>query len=231
MTIISLILFLIIFILLFWKWLLLLMLAPVILIDKTRKHNAYIRESESERIPNNGNSEEKYQPSFIRKFLSGYLRYILLKIGFIPSHRVRKFFYKTLFKVSIGKNVVFHYGAEIRAPEKLTIQKGSIIGDKCLLDARNGLFIAENVNISSNVSIYTEQHDHRDPNFACNSNNSFGVQIGKRAWVGPNVIILPKVHIGEGAVIAAGAVVPAKQIGERNHDLQYEFNGFVTPFY
>ncbi len=34
-----------------------------------------------------------------------------------------------------------------------------------------------------------------------------GVKIGKRAFVGPGVIILPDVEIGEGAVVTAGSVV------------------------
>lgn len=65
-----------------------------------------------------------------------------------------------------------------------------------------------------------------------------------RAWIGPNTIILHSVHIGEGAVVAAGAVVtkdvepytivagiPAKKVGDRNRDLKYEFNGKYSPFY
>jgi acetyltransferase-like isoleucine patch superfamily enzyme len=34
-----------------------------------------------------------------------------------------------------------------------------------------------------------------------------GVRIGKRAFIGPGVIILPDVEIGEGAVVTAGSVV------------------------
>lgn len=34
-----------------------------------------------------------------------------------------------------------------------------------------------------------------------------GVRIGKRAFIGPGVIILPDVEIGDGAVVAAGSVV------------------------
>jgi acetyltransferase-like isoleucine patch superfamily enzyme len=34
-----------------------------------------------------------------------------------------------------------------------------------------------------------------------------GVRIGKQAFIGPGVIILPDVEIGEGAVVTAGSVV------------------------
>lgn len=101
-----------------------------------------------------------------------------------------------------------------------------------------GLIIGKNVNFSSNVQVYTLQHDHRDPYFCEQSNKKMSVEIGDRAWLGSSVIVLPGVTIGEGAVCCAGSVVakdvppyaivagiPAKQIGERTHDLRYEFEG------
>jgi acetyltransferase-like isoleucine patch superfamily enzyme/acyl carrier protein len=36
---------------------------------------------------------------------------------------------------------------------------------------------------------------------------SFSVSIGNKAWVGPGVVILPNVTIGDGAVVAAGSTV------------------------
>lgn len=135
-------------------------------------------------------------------------------------------------------DTVIYFNTEIRASWKLKIGKGSIIGDSCILDARNGITIGDNVNLSSEVRIWTEQHDYQDPMFNCNSTPDFHVKINDYAWIGSNVIILPRVTIGKGAVVAAGAVVtksvpdyalvagiPAKQIGERNHNLQYQFDG------
>ena len=64
------------------------------------------------------------------------------------------------------------------------------------------------------------------------------VEIDDRVWLGSNVIVLPGVHIGEGAVCCAGCVVtkdvepyavvagiPAKKVGERLQVLKYEFDG------
>ena len=68
----------------------------------------------------------------------------------------------------IGKNVVIHWKTEIRNPNNLEIGDGCIIGDNAILDARQGLTFGKNVNLSSNVSIYSMQHDYRDPYFACN---------------------------------------------------------------
>ena len=145
--------------------------------------------------------------------------------------------------VNIANNVVIYYGADIRAPWNLKIGKGSIIGDKAILDARCGITIGKNVNFSSEVSIWSEQHDHRDPYFRCETQEKTRVQIGDRVWIGPRAIILHSVKIGEGAIVAAGAVVtknipsfaivagvPAKIIGYRNQHLEYEFDGSYQHF-
>lgn len=166
-----------------------------------------------------------------------------IETGKIPSHHIRRFIYKHIFTVRLADKAVIYYGAEIRSHHKLEIGEGSIIGDNAILDARNGIQIGKNVNFSSGVQIWTEQHAHRDPWFRCLSDSSFKVKIGDRAWIGPRTIILHGVEIGEGAVVAAGAIVtrnvepyaivagvPAKKIGERNHDLRYEFDGSYSPF-
>lgn len=170
-------------------------------------------------------------------------KYALKLISNIPSHTVRKFFYKYIYLVTIRENVVIHYGAEIRNASNLEIGKGSVIGDNALLDARCGIKIGDNVNLSSQVHIWTMQHDYRDPLFNCNETHMGRVIIKDRVWLGPNVTILPKVTIGEGAVVAAGAVVtkdippytvvggiPAKQLGERPQNLKYIFNTPPPPF-
>lgn len=168
----------------------------------------------------------------------GWMRYALFQIGTIPSLHLRKWLYMGL-GARIGKRVVIHFRTEIRSPQHLILGKGTIIGDNSILDARMGLTIGENVNLSSNVSIYTLQHDHRDPLFACNPTaRKMSVEIDNRAWIGSNVVVLPGVHIGEGAVCCAGCVVakdvepyavvagiPAKKVSERPRVLKYEFTG------
>jgi acetyltransferase-like isoleucine patch superfamily enzyme len=126
----------------------------------------------------------------------------------------------------------------------LHIGEGSIIGDRSILDARSGIYIGKNVNFSSNVKIWSFQHDHSDPYFNCTEEKVGAVYIEDRVWIGPDVTILHSVTIGEGAVVAAGAVVtkdvpafaivagiPAKVIGERNKNLLYEFSGNYLKLY
>lgn len=170
---------------------------------------------------------------------SGGGRFLIFNISTMPSVRLRRLLYKGL-GAHIGPKAVLHFRTEIRAPWRLRIGKGSIIGDNAILDAREGLTIGRNVNLSSNVSIYTLQHDHRDPYFRCPTpqERKLSVEIGDRAWLGSNVTVLPGVSIGEGAVCCAGCVVtkdvepyavvagiPAKKVGERPRHLVYEFDG------
>ena len=172
-------------------------------------------------------------------FKNGWQRYMLFQVGLIPSHHIRRFVYKAL-GAEIGKNVVFHFRTEVRGLHRLKIGDGTIIGDNALLAAQRGRTRGKNVNLSSNVSIYSGAHDHRDPYFRSTPATTRPINIGDRVWIGSNAIILTGVHIGEGAVVCAGCVVtkdvepyavvagvPAKKVNERPHDLRYEFKKTV----
>mgnify|MGYP000452011947 CR=1 FL=1 len=228
------IIILILVLILYLKWILLIIFYPF-----QAGFNLYLK--------NKGNIFYKILaiPLYIlnKFFRGGIERFVDYNISTLPSNHVRKWLYKGL-GAKLGKNVVFHLETEIRAPYQLKIGKGSIIGDNTILDARTGLEVGENVNISSNVSIYTLQHDHRDPNFACPIGKNMSVKIKNRVWLGSNVIVLPGVTIGEGAVCCAGCVVtkdvepyavvagiPAKKVGERPQNLIYEFSGKSCRFY
>ena len=172
-------------------------------------------------------------------------RFVLFQIGMIPSVHLRTWLYRGV-GVKMGKNVTIRFRTEERCPERLTLGDGTIIGDNAILDARRGLTMGRNGNLSSNVSIYNLQHDHRDPYFGLPSEDKLklSVEIDDRAWLGANVIVLPGVHIGEGAVCCAGCVVtkdvepfavvagiPARKVNERPHNLKYEFKGKSCRFY
>lgn len=176
--------------------------------------------------------------------VDGYFRWMIKITSDIPSHHIRDFFYKHIFLVKMKQNSVIYYGSEIRAPWMLTIGKGAVVGDNSILDARRGgIYIGENVNIASNVSFWTGGHDYNDPYFRSMKNNRGPIYVDNYAWIGPNVTVLHSVTIGEGAVIAAGAVVtknippytvwggiPAKFLGQRSTDLRYVLGGTYLHF-
>ncbi|MBM6820166.1 acyltransferase [Clostridium saudiense] len=155
-------------------------------------------------------------------------------INKIPSRRIRRGFYKIL-GADIDKNSTIYRRAEILFPSGLKIMKNVSIGWFTLLDARAGITIGENTNISSYTKFITGSHDIDDKKFVAEFKP---INIGKNVWVGTGAIVLQGVTIGDGAVVAAGAVVtkdipdyevwggvPAKFIRKRSKDLDYIITG------
>lgn len=99
----------------------------------------------------------------------------------------------------IGKKVFVNHNCSITCVKEITI------GDYC--------------NIANNVVIV--DHDHRVGEYGVEEGlESTPVHIGNNVWIGANAVILRGVSIGDGAIIAAGAVV--------NHDVpSYEIWGGV----
>ena len=154
-------------------------------------------------------------------------------VGFMPFHHLRRFFYR-LFGMKIGPGSTIHMMARIYDPRQIRIGQDTIIGEKATLDGRRQLpgskgelIIGNHVDIASEVMLWTSQHDIRAVNFAAIEKP---VTIEDYVFIGPRSIVLPGVTIGQGAIIAAGAVVtadvapgqivagvPAKAIGQREY--------------
>jgi acetyltransferase-like isoleucine patch superfamily enzyme len=176
--------------------------------------------------------------------------------GLIPSHTLRLFLYRHLFRIKIGKDSSLHWLARFNKPSGIEIGNNTIIGNDAFLDGRSErswksgqnrltayfadflnpkdrpLKIGNNVSIAGEVRIYTMEHDIDDPDF---KEKAAPVIIDDNAVIGTRVTILPGVHIGEGAVIATGAVVtkdvtpytlvggvPAQFIRTRSKNLHYK---------
>lgn len=193
------------------------------------------------------NIHKSYYKQFksrIRSIIVGIVRLHVFYTTYIPSHHIRNFVYRHIYRADIGRHCIIYYGAELRSSQLLHIGDGSIIGDKATLDARRGgIFIGRFVSINSNVSMWTDSHDMNDPYFRSVPGKRGPIHVGDRVFIGPNVTILHSVNIVEGAVIAAGSVVtkdvepytvvagvPAKKIGERSRDLLYTYPSSYSLF-
>lgn len=155
------------------------------------------------------------------------LNYLLVSF---PIMKVRFFFLK-LSGMKIGKKTYINMRQYVLGPKRIRIGNGCHINQSCFLDGRAGITIGDNVSISHYVKIVTGTHDVQSSKFA----GKFSpVSIGNNVWIGIGATILPNVKIGDGAVVAAGAVVtknvepysivagiPAKKISERNSNLLY----------
>ena len=167
----------------------------------------------------------------LKLYYKGFIALILKMVSHYPSHLIRNFVLVNLFGLKLAKGSIIYSGFLVRSPKNIKIGKGTVVGYNCELDGRKGLTIGENVNISSDVKFYTLQHDYNSKNFRA---VGAPVIIEDYVWVSARSIILPGITIGKGAVIAAGSVVtknveaysvmggvPAKKIGERSKNLDY----------
>jgi acetyltransferase-like isoleucine patch superfamily enzyme len=171
--------------------------------------------------------------SAIRAFFHNYFsNYWINKI---PFYFVRHQYYKKIMGINLGRGSSIHmncflYGTNIHIAENSTINRN------CYLDGRGRLVIGNNVSVSPEVQLITEDHDYNSINFAGRSRD---IIIDDYVWIGTRVTILPGVHIGEGAVVCAGAVVtkdvapydvvagvPAVKIKERSRNLNYNPSWF-----
>ena len=168
---------------------------------------------------------------FWKRFFHGVWFLQMKIVSYIPSQLARKAIYKYLWGMKIGKGTTIHMGTEIRRPSNIRIGNHCIIGHNAILDGRMGLIIEDNVNISTDVCIWTLQHDFNSSSF---ESTGGPVVLKQRSWISCRAIVLPSTEIGEGAVVAAGAVVtknvapyvvvggiPAKKICDRNSNLTY----------
>ena len=91
------------------------------------------------------------------------------------------------------------YGRNITVGRRVFINAG------CCFQDQGGIEIGDDVLIGHQVVIATLNHD---PDPAKRGNMTPApVKIGNKVWIGAHATVLPGVTVGEGAVIAAGAVV------------------------
>lgn len=152
-------------------------------------------------------------------------------IAYFPNAAVRRLFCR-LLGMKIGKGSELAMGVYLQMPSRVTIGRDTYINRGVWLDGRGIVRIGNSVTISPRVTISSAGHDVQSATFEY---VSAPISIGDYAWVGINATILKGVTIGEGAVVAAGAVVtkdvepytivagiPAKPVGVRPRGLDYK---------
>ena len=181
--------------------------------------------------------------SHFRKILDVYVAYFYnTVITYIPFHFIR-LGYLRLFGATIGKGCAINRGTGVWSIRYIVIGDRVSIGFRCLLDARAGIAIGNDVGIASDTFIIAGGHDINHPNFVPAPNPPDPIVIDDHVWIASRALLMPCL-LGRGAVVAAHAVVntevppfaivggvPAKVIGQRNRDaLQYS-GKFKVPFF
>ena len=89
--------------------------------------------------------------------------------------------------------------------KNIHIGKNVFINMGCKFQDQGGIFIGDWALIGHNVVLATLNHAASPKDRG--SMIPAPIRIGKNVWVGANAVILPGVTIGDGAIVAAGAVV------------------------
>lgn len=155
-------------------------------------------------------------------------------IGKLPSRSLRNS-YLRIYLLALGAKTNVQMGCRFLNGRKVSLGDRNAINFGCLFDGRKyEIRIGNDVSIGPEATILTLGHDPQSVSF---EDRGGDVTIGDRVWIGYRALVMPGVTIGEGAVVAAGAVVtkdveafaivagvPARPIGTRNPDLNYKLD-------
>lgn len=144
-----------------------------------------------------------------------FLYYLIIKrlpttetpfIG-LPIRKLRRYVVTRLFK-STGQNVNINKGVYFGNGSNITIGNNSSIEVACQI--ANDTTIGNDVMIAPEVIIFSVGHETSDTSIPMREQGNTQprpVSIGNDVWIGQRAIILPGVTIGNGAIVAAGAIV------------------------
>ena len=134
-------------------------------------------------------------------------------------------------RCTVEQGVYFKYDGIWKSGPSLVIGDHVFIGASCEFNFKRGITIGSHCLIASGCHFI--DHDHqsarRDLPMATQTDGPEApVALESDVWIGANVVVLKGVTIGQGAIVAAGAVVrdsippyeiwggvPAKKIGDR----------------
>jgi len=116
-----------------------------------------------------------------------------------------------LIGVELGRGSIIHRGVKIKSVVgPLRVGARSIIGPRCIIDNRRGVFIGCDVNISAGCHLATLGHSTITDR---NKTVGFPISINDKVFIFSEAFVCPGVTIGYGSVVSARAVV-TKNLGD-----------------
>ncbi len=131
----------------------------------------------------------------------------VLPYGPLPD-RIKRLILRC-YGARVGRNPTIYAGVWIRPIQGLSLGDNVSIGKDVIITTAGTVTIGHNVMIGHGTKIISANHvippGRGRIRFAGHKNEP--VVIEDDVWIGAQAVILPGVRIGEGAVVAAGAVV------------------------
>lgn len=111
--------------------------------------------------------------------------------------------------MDVGARTAIMQNAEIvvGANARLTVGSSVYVGSSCNLRCGSSITIGNGVRLAQFVSLVDSNYEFRRRDTPIGSNVPGFIEIGADAWLGAQVVVLPNVTIGEGAVVGAGSIV------------------------
>lgn len=136
---------------------------------------------------------EIQKKGFKRKWINGLLKIMPMSLNGVYLRR--------------GNN----FATDIR------IGEGSRINGNFICKGHGKMSIGKHCAFGENISAIVANHNLDTLNLQVHLNNQLGIQaedktkkdihIGNNVWIGDNVILLPGIKVGDGAIIGAGSIV------------------------
>jgi maltose O-acetyltransferase len=124
--------------------------------------------------------------------------------------RLRALIYR-LLGIRIGRSTLIRGRLTLTGPpgctSRLTIGNYCFFTTPLHIDLNSDVVIGNHVTIGHDVSMVTSAHEIGEPDRRCGKLVPAPIRIGDGCWIGAHVLLLPVVTLGNGSIIAAGAVV------------------------
>ncbi|MCJ7544531.1 MAG: acyltransferase [Phycisphaerae bacterium] len=156
--------------------------------------------------------------------LYGLVKYVPPPLGNWLRYWVLRPFLRRAGRVKVWEGVTLLFPYRIELGDRVTLNEWVFI------DGYGGVEIGDDVRIAHRASILSSDHQYQDPHTPIRRQGLVParVRIGNDVWIGCNAVVLKGVTVGDGAIVAAGAVVthdverwaivagvPARKIGSR----------------
>lgn len=113
-------------------------------------------------------------------------------------------FWLRCFGARVGKHCTIRRTSRVYYPWLLTLGDESCLADRVEIYNLGPIEIGRSVNISQEAYLCAGTHDYRRRSFPLLTPP---IRIGNNVWIGARAFIGPGVELGDGAIVAAAAVV------------------------